>query len=171
MANYKELIPFILRWEGGFSNRKSDRGGATNKGITLATYRSVFGQNKSVDDLKKLTDAEWMTIFKKLFWDKCKADSIQDQSIANLLVDWAWNSGATTPIKKLQGILGVTADGIIGKQTLNAVNTKSPLPIFGALKQARISFYNAIVKSNPSQKVFLKGWLNRVNHIVYGELL
>lgn len=171
MANYKELIPFILKWEGGFSNRKSDRGGATNKGITLATYRSVFGQNKSVDDLKRLTDAEWMTIFKKLFWDRCKADQIQDQSIANMLVDWAWNSGAVNPIKKLQGILGVKADGIIGKNTLNAVNTKSPLPIFGALKQARISYYNAIVRNDPSQKVNLKGWMNRVNHIVYGSLL
>ena len=37
MANAKRLQPFILRWEGGFVNDPLDRGGATNKGITIGT--------------------------------------------------------------------------------------------------------------------------------------
>ena len=47
MANHKILEPFILRWEGGFVNDKDDLGGATNMGVTLATYRSVFGSKKT----------------------------------------------------------------------------------------------------------------------------
>ena len=39
MANAKLLQPFILRWEGGFVNDPLDRGGATNKGITIGTFR------------------------------------------------------------------------------------------------------------------------------------
>ena len=38
MANVEKLVPFILKWEGGFVNDPDDLGGATNKGVTLATY-------------------------------------------------------------------------------------------------------------------------------------
>ena len=43
MENWKELAAFVLEREGGYCNRKADKGGPTNKGVTLATYRSVFG--------------------------------------------------------------------------------------------------------------------------------
>ena len=150
MANYKELVPFILRWEGGFTNNKNDRGGWTCKGVTLATFRSVYGANKTPNDLKYITTEQWMHIFKKLFWDKCKADQIEDQSVANMLV--------------------VTADGIVGSRTLAAVNSRSPLALFGQLREKRIAYYKSIAEGDPRQKVNLKGWLNRVNHIQYGKL-
>ena len=31
-------MPFIIRWEGGFSNNPLDKGGPTMKGVTLKTY-------------------------------------------------------------------------------------------------------------------------------------
>ena len=68
MANSKILEPFILKWEGGFVNDKDDLGGATNMGVTLATYRSVFGSKKTVNDLKRMTRAQWGIIFKKFYW-------------------------------------------------------------------------------------------------------
>ena len=171
MANYKELIPFILRWEGGFTNNKNDRGGYTYKGVTLATYRSVYGLQKNANDLKYITTKEWTHIFRTLFWDKCKADDIRDQSIANLLVDWAWNSGPTNPIRALQRLLTITPDGIIGPITLRAINNHpSPQTLFDRLKDRRIQYYNNIVANDPRQKTNLKGWLNRVAHITYGKL-
>ena len=94
MANHKILEPFILRWEGGFVNDKDDLGGATNMGVTLATYRSVFGSKKTVNDLKRMTRVQWGIIFKKFYWDKWKADDIKDQNVANILVDWIWSSGS-----------------------------------------------------------------------------
>ena len=56
MADYTKLVPFIRKWEGGFSNNPKDKGGATNNGVTLATYRMVYGKNKTVDDLKNMSD-------------------------------------------------------------------------------------------------------------------
>lgn len=38
MADYKELKPFILKWEGGYVNHPNDPGGHTNMGVTLANY-------------------------------------------------------------------------------------------------------------------------------------
>ena len=77
MAKAEILKPFILSWEGGFSITPGDKGGATNKGITIATYRSVFGKERTVEDLKTITDVEWMHIYKSFFWDKWKADEIK----------------------------------------------------------------------------------------------
>lgn len=170
MANPNVLIPFVLRYEGGFVNDPADSGGPTNKGVTLNTFRSVYGRAKTINDLKHMTDNEWRHIFKSLYWDKCKGDDITDQSIANLLVDWAYNSGTSLAIRHIQRIVGVKADGIMGNITLSAINNHSPLPLFGALKQDRIAFYHSIVAKRPANKKFLKGWLNRVNSFTYGQI-
>ena len=125
MADVKKLAPFILKWEGGFVNDPDDLGGATNMGVTMATYK-VYCKRKgrpepAIDDLKHLSNDEWIDILKSLYWDKWKADQIKSQSVANILVDWVWASG-NYGIKIPQELLGVTADGIVGKNTLAAVN-------------------------------------------------
>jgi hypothetical protein bfra3_11916 len=51
-----KFITYIKSWEGGYVNDPRDSGGATNKGITLTTFRSVYGKNKTIEDLKNLTD-------------------------------------------------------------------------------------------------------------------
>lgn len=166
MADYRKLIPFILKWEGGFADVKGDRGGATNKGVTLATFQSFYGRNKTASDLKAMTDAQWEHIFKIGFWDRWKADNIKSQSVANILVDWVWASGSYG-IKIPQHILGVYVDGIVGENTINAVNNEDSRVLFDRIKNERINFVHRIVNSNPSQKKFLQGWVNRINAFKY----
>nr|DAZ26203.1 MAG TPA: Lysozyme [Caudoviricetes sp.] len=167
MAEKKKLIPFILKWEGGFANHPDDKGGATNKGITIATFLHFLGSGKTVGQLKAMTDEQWETIFRKGFWDKFEADKIANQSVANICVDWAWCSGATTAIKQVQRLLGVAADGVVGNITLGAINNADPEKLFEKIKSARLAFVEAIVKRDASQQVFLKGWRNRINSIQY----
>lgn len=164
------LAIFIKSWEGGYANHPNDKGGPTNMGITIATYRSVFGQTKTMADLKKLTDAQWHIVYKKLFWDKWQADKIEDQSIANLLVDWVWGSGPKS-IKLAQGVLGVKQDGVVGPKTLAAVNGQDASTLFAKLWRRRKTHFEGIVKADKSQAVFLTGWMNRLNGIQYGRLL
>ena len=100
MADVKKLAPFIQRWEGGFVDDPDDLGGATNMGVTIATYK-VYRKRKGLsepteDDLKHLSNNEWIDILKSLYWDKWKADQIKSQSVANILVDWVWASGIQT---------------------------------------------------------------------------
>ncbi len=167
MADYRKLKPFILKWEGGYVNDKDDLGGATNKGVTLATFRSVYGQNKTAGDLRNMTDQQWETIFKRHFWDKWRADEIEDQSVANILVDWLWASGAYG-IKIPQRVLGVTVDGIVGAKTLAAVNGKDGKSFFNEIRRERIDFIDRICTSRPQNKKYRKGWLNRINSLKYG---
>jgi len=53
MTNYLDFLPFVLQWEGGYVNDPQDSGGATNRGVTYATYLALaktvlgigFGKN------------------------------------------------------------------------------------------------------------------------------
>lgn len=167
MANAKLLQPFILRWEGGFVNDPLDRGGATNKGITIGTFRQFYGKDATVEQLKNITDEQWLHIFKAGYWNPWKADEIANQSIANIVVDWAWASGPGTSIKQVQGILRVIADGIVGPKTLAAINSADQRTLFADIHAARLKFVDNIVRRDPTQARFLKGWKNRINDIKF----
>ena len=166
MADYRKLKPFILRWEGGYINDQADLGKQTNKGVTLSTYRSVFGKNKTVSDLKKITDDQWEFIFKKFYWDKWKADDIKDQNVANILVDWLWCSGSYG-IKIPQRVLGVSVDGIVGSKTIAAINARDGRELFDTIKQERKDFIDRICQTRPQNRKFKNGWMNRINSLAY----
>ena len=166
MADYRKLKPFILRWEGGYINDQADLGKQTNKGVTLFTYRSVFGKNKTVSDLKKITDEQWEFIFKKFYWDKWKADDIKDQNVANILVDWLWCSGSYG-IKIPQRVLGVSVDGIVGSKTIAAINARDGRELFDTIKQERKDFIDRICQTRPQNRKFKNGWMNRINSLAY----
>ena len=189
MANANILLPFILRWEGGFVNDPTDRGGATNKGVTITTWRQV-GYDKDgdgdidVDDLKLLTNEDVRDrVLVPHYWNRWKADTINDQKIANILVDWVWASGSHG-IKIPQRLLGVNVDGIVGPKTIEAVNFADPQSLFLAIYDERVKFINNIVERSVSeyekkigrkatetellkytQKRCRKGWLNRLSEL------
>jgi lysozyme family protein len=147
MADAKKLMPFILKWEGGYVNDKDDRGGATNKGVTLNTFKFYY-PGKGIEDLKHITDDEWLHIFKAGYWNRWQADKIKSQSVANILVDWVWASGKygiTIP----QAELGLKADGIVGDKTIERVNSLEPKMLFNDIKNMRIGYINRIVSTHP----------------------
>lgn len=166
MANIYKLVPLIFKWEGGFSNHPNDNGGATMCGVTLTTYKRYCAKigrpEPSVEDLKKITRETCVDILRIFYWNAMKADSICNQSIANLCVDNLWGSG-TGYIKTIQCVVGVTPDGIVGPKTISAINSAHQERLFSDLKERRKKLYEDICRKNPSQKVFLKGWINRLN--------
>jgi lysozyme family protein len=172
MADYKRLVPFIRKWEGGFVNDPYDKGGATNAGVTIATYRAYRKQKgyatTSVDDLKGMTSVEWQEIFKKLYWDRWRADGIRSQSVADILVDWVWASGVWG-IKIPQRLLGVTVDGVVGPVTLETLNRLEARKIFDTIKSARVQFIDDICRRTPTNERFRRGWMNRLNDIRFEE--
>lgn len=171
MADINKLIPIILKWEGGFVNDPDDLGGATNKGITIGTYEyycKLKGYPKpTIERLKNISDEQWKDILKTLYWDKWQADNINNQSIANILVDWVWASGGYG-IKLPQKILNVQIDGVVGNKTLQALNNyPNQKELFDKIKQERIDYIDRIIASRPANKKFRNGWLNRINDFKY----
>jgi lysozyme family protein len=175
MAKIDILGGFILSWEGKWSNHPADAGKETNMGITIATWRQV-GYDKDgdgdidVDDLRLISEDDVINrVLKPHYWNRWKADDIKSQSLANILVDWTWCSGANG-IKIPQQMLGVVADGIVGNKTIAALNAADPKTFFEQLKKRREEFLRGIVDKKPNQKVFLNGWLNRLESIGFGTL-
>lgn len=175
MADVMTLAPFILSFEGGFVNDKDDLGGATNKGVTIATWKKV-GYDKDGDgdidvaDLKLISDEDAVNaVLRPHYWNRWKADEIESQSLANILVDWVWGSGAHG-IKIPQRMLGVEMDGVVGPKTLAALNATDHKEFFRELKRERAKFFERICEARPTNKKFQKGWMRRLGCIGWGAL-
>lgn len=172
MTNVNKLAPFILKWEGGFVNHPNDPGGATNKGVTIAVWKSQ-GYDKNGDgkidvtDLKLIDVADATKILKNNYWNRWFADKIESQSVANTLVDWVWGSGAWG-IRIPQRLLGLKEDGIVGYITLNKINEaiKKDKQFLDKLYQARFQYLKDIIVKNPKLKSFEKGWDNRMKDLI-----
>lgn len=164
MADLDKITTFILKWEGGFVNDPYDQGGATNKGVTLGTFRAVYGLDKTEADLKRMGNAQWLHIIRSRYWNAMKGDNIASQKIAAIVLDWFWASGYAG-LKGTQTVLGVTPDGVFGSRTLEALNGADEDYLFERIFQARVAFIERICRARPENERFRKGWLNRLNDL------
>ena len=169
MAKIELLAPILFKWEGGYQCDKEDAGNYNSKGELVGTKYGVsakafevqYKKIPSISDMKNLTP-EGASFILKRYWDGCKGDLVQNQSIANILVDWYYNSGISG-IKSAQKSLGLEHDGIIGNDTLSVLNGNDKQNVFNKLKKARLQFINNIVLSRPIMGKYLTGWTNRIN--------
>lgn len=162
MTSFERALAFVLRWEGGYVNHPLDPGGATNKGITQRTYDKYRDRlrlpHQSVLDILPVEVEE---IYFENYWKAGKCDQLPPP-VDLVHFDSCINHGLGNAAKRLQFVAGVAQDGAIGPLTLAAVAKAIPRILALEYIEERVRFYHAIVKSNPSQVVFLQGWLNRM---------
>ena len=85
MARIELFAQKILAFEGGFVNDPADRGGATNLGVTLSTWKQV-GYDKDgdgdidADDIRLLSKTDAIAVLKSGYWNRWKADQINNQN-------------------------------------------------------------------------------------------
>lgn len=77
------------------------------------------------------------------------------------ILDYAVNSGPHLAIMKLQTVLGVTADGGIGPETLHAVATQDLRRTNNNLMAERLKMLARLVQKDRSQAEFIVGWTLR----------
>jgi lysozyme family protein len=171
--NFLRCLRFVLKWEGGLSNDPDDRGGLTNRGITQATYdRYRKAKGLPTQSVAKITDAEVWEIYWRFYWQPVKADEFP-YPLALAIFDTGVNMGVGTAIKLLQRAINdlvpkerwIAVDGVIGEQTLKAAKTLDAKRLALQLCARREERYYAIVRANPTQQKFLRGWLNRLNDL------
>lgn len=155
---------FVRKEEGGFVSDKDDSGGATNRGVTQATYDTYRNAKKlPTRSVRFCTLAETRDIYSQ-FFDACSAASLPS-GLALMHFDFAINAGNHRANRTLQQVLNITDDGVIGPKTLDAVSKVDVPATIAAYASARRDFYRGLAVKRPKDLKFLKGWLSRTDRV------
>ncbi len=174
--DFDRCLAFVFMNEGGRANHKNDRGGETNRGITAATLARAY-QEGIVEhcSVRKLTKEEAAAIYKAYYWDKARCGSLP-YPLSCLHFDAAVNHGVGGAVRLLQRTLnrfckaGLKVDGAYGPMTAAAVRAVCQAPdypsaaaeVCGIYCDARGELYEKIMRRDPSQEVFRRGWFARL---------
>lgn len=174
MADYKQMVSWIKKWEGGLSKATTDSaskdpvpdgsGYHTNKGVTWTTFKSLaskLGYDATPALFYKMPDDIWGKIFKIGYWDPIAGDNIKSQAIAETMADWAWGAGPGTAVKNLKKYLGVTQTTTMDSATLALVNSKDEQSFLKGLSDYKKNWYLTL----PNQQANYAGWANRLNDL------
>jgi lysozyme family protein len=154
--NFDHCLEMLLKHEGGFVNHPKDPGGATNLGVTLATYEQWVGRDVTVDEMKTLTVADVAPIYKERYWDAVRGDDLPS-GVDWAVFDWAVNSGPRRAAKALQKAVAAAQDGAIGPMTLRAVANHDASDLIHSIHDQRQKFYESLGTFD----TFGKGWTRR----------
>jgi lysozyme family protein len=172
MQTVQQLINSIIEAEGGYVNNPHDAGGPTKYGITQATLSVYLGRHASIADVKSITKKVAYSIYYNKYYistDIYKLSECIRPIMLDICVN-SWIKVATILLQKaingLSNTSSVIVDGKLGPKTIEEAARLSTIDcnkLVNAIVYMRIDFYKSIVENNPSQKVFLAGWLNRAN--------
>ena len=158
--SFNHALPLVLKHEGGYVDHPADPGGATNKGITIGTYRQFINRNGTKEDLKNITDDQVRKIYKERYWDPMGCDQLP-VGLDYCIFDYGVNSGINRAPKVLQRILNVDPDGAIGPNTIEALKGKDVKLLINAVCDERMSY----LKTLKHWPTFGKGWTTRVAQV------
>jgi lysozyme family protein len=168
MADFKPAFAFVLLHEDAARLDKVtvDAGGRTRFGIAEKFHPDLpkdFFTGPADDALQMAEKIE-----EHDYWDAMRLSEIEDQNVANKLLDMGVNMGvrqaalySQRAVNALAGNARVTADGVIGEKILAAVNALEPLAYRQMLCELSAEHYERVAAANPAQTVNLKGWLAR----------
>lgn len=162
-SNFDQCLDWLLEHEGGFVNHPDDPGGMTNHGVTTKVYQEWLSEAKDTevevneDLIRNIPIEHVRVIYRDNYWMRVAGDQMPS-GLDWSLFDWAVNSGVGRAARALQKILGVTADGSIGPQTLAAVERMNdPEYLFLNIYNRRQAFYERL----KTFETFGRGWSRR----------
>ncbi len=148
------VIGDVIRREGGPTDDPQDKGGPTAWGISKVANPEAWKDGPP-------SEAEARAIYLRKYVQGPGFDKIEDKALQAQLVDFGVNSGPAIAIMKLQGILSVPMDGVLGPQTLAALTTLKAEEVNNLLVATRVKMVVSIAVKNPGQLRFLSGWVDR----------
>jgi lysozyme family protein len=158
--NWDECFAMVIKSEGGFVNHPKDPGGMTNLGVTRSAWEAFINQKVTEDEMRALTPELVKPFYKALYWDRIKGDSLPD-GVDYAAYDLAVNSGPHRAAQYLQEIAGVTADGMIGPKSLEAIKSCNAEETADAICDMRLDFLKRLATFD----TFGKGWSRRVAEV------
>jgi lysozyme family protein len=158
--NWDACFAMVLKHEGGFVNHPKDPGGMTNLGVTRTNWELYLDHDVTEADMRALTPEMVKPFYKKNYWDRIRGDELPS-GVDYAAYDLAVNSGTSRAAKYLQQIAGVTVDGVIGPQSLKAIQKCDAEDVVDEVCNMRMDF----LKNLGTFETFGKGWTIRVNDV------
>jgi len=174
-ATFQAFYPTLSELEGGFQKIASDPGNynslgqlvGTKYGISARFFEDHYGYPPTEDDIRSITKEEAKDLYLYNFWNANKANQINSQAVANTIIDMQVSSGRGIRIAQevLRDEFGATkpngdpisVDGIVGNNTLNALNSVDPAQFVNEYNYARTQYYLSIGNDE-----WIDIWLKRV---------
>ena len=172
MADFNTAFQLMIIHEGGYVNDPDDPGGETYKGVARKIFSKWSGWTY-VDMLKrqpgfpanldKDNDLQMAVndFYRVNFWDKIKGDQMTNQEVANSIFDFGVNAGIGTSASLAQMVVNEKTDGVIGPDSLSAINKFDPNYFLASFTVAKIARYINIVKKRPTSQKYFYGWVRR----------
>ena len=158
--NWDACFAMVLKHEGGFVNHPKDPGGMTNLGVTRTNWELYLDRDVTEADMRALTPEMVKPFYKKNYWDRIRGDELPS-GVDYAAYDLAVNSGTGRAAKYLQQIAGVTADGVIGPRSMEAIKKCDAEDVVDEICNMRMTF----LKNLNTFDTFGKGWTIRVNDV------
>lgn len=174
MASFAVYLPLLQQVEGGFQKLAADPGNynslgqlvGTNWGISARFYEGIINRPPTETDMRNLKKDTATGLFRTHFWNRARANEINNQAIANTIVDHHINTGSG--VKLAQQVLNdrfgyrLAEDNAMGPITLKAINEVNPAQFVAIYNEARANYYKKIGNST-----FIGGWLKRLKKFAY----
>jgi lysozyme family protein len=178
MADFESALSLVLVQEGNvLVNDPNDPGGVSHWGISLRFLRNEgkvdanFDGKPGIDenDIKVMTPEQRDNLYKVCFWDALHLSLVANQHIATAIFSSAVNIGQSKAVvliqeavNELSGRSLLITDGILGQLTIRAINARPIDKLLTTYKDFLSKYYIYLAGSTPKLKMYLKGWLNRV---------
>ncbi|QOZ25268.1 glycoside hydrolase family 108 protein [Bradyrhizobium sp. CCBAU 51753] len=160
--SWQDAMKIYLKFEGGKDDDPVDPGGRTNQGVIQREFSAWLRKNgKPNRDVFTMTDAERDEIYWENYGQKVRFNELPP-GVDLVVADGAINSGPSQSVKWVQRALGLTADGVLGNVTLQAILN---YPDHDDLIAKVVERRNAFLRSLKTFYHFGKGWLSRTSQL------
>lgn len=172
---FSKISSVILRHEGGYVNDPNDRGGETNMGITIATWRAYapidLGIEATSSSLRNMTKEQAEIIYYNHYWEPKGFCKLENTKVALMVYDWTITSGRA--VKQIRKMLHdeynnrLIVNNIMDDDMIHCINAvENQEQLLSRIAEIRKDYYRSLTITNgePNAQIkFLNGWINRVD--------
>ena len=167
MASFDDAIMFVLRNEDPHLTGivTEDSGGRTRFGIA-ERFHPDLGDDFYTGPAEVALELA-REIYRRQYWDIIRGDDLSSQQVAAKLLDMAVNMGVRQAVvlgqRAANAIAGshIGEDGIVGRETLAAINDSDAVLLLAHLRELCSKFYLHLAVVRPEAQRYLHGWLTR----------
>ena len=160
-GNFERCLALVLKSEGGYVDNPKDPGGMTNLGVTKDTWEAYVGRTVDEAEMRGLTPDDVAPLYKRNYWDRDKCDQLP-AGIDYIVFDCGVNSGTSEPIKLIQRALNLPVDGVIGPNTLAAIQQRDLEELLEQFSEEHLQY----LQSLKVWSTFANGFQRRIKEVL-----